>query len=151
MLFNRSSQRIDKVDTVIGPGTVFEGSIKATGIVRIDGKLSGHVETSGDIIVGEKGEVRADMYANNFTIAGSAFGDIHAKEKTVILHKGRVEGDIDTKNIVIEEGAVFKGRCIMGDTKAASGNQTIVSQNITNQSSANQQQTKKEQGKTKAS
>ena len=141
MLFNRAAQRIDKVDTVIGPGTVFEGSIKATGIVRIDGKLTGHVETSGDIIIGEKGEVKADMCANNLTIAGSAIGDIHAKEKTTILCKGRVEGDVETKHIVIEEGAVFKGRCVMGEAKTAPSNQN----------SANQQQTKKEQGKARAS
>lgn len=143
-MFKKTAQRIDKVDTVIGPGTVFEGTIKATGIVRIDGKLTGSVETSGDIIVGDQGNVQADVSANNITIAGKIHGNVTAKEKTSLLHKAFVEGDIDTKNIIIEEGAVFKGRCIMGETQSQS-------QSAQQQQQASAGQNKKEAGKVKAS
>ncbi|OEH86499.1 hypothetical protein BHU72_12860 [Desulfuribacillus stibiiarsenatis] len=116
-MFKKPAQRVDKVDTVIGPGTEFEGHIKATGIVRIDGKVTGKIETSGDVVIGDQGELKADVSANNITIGGKIFGNVNAKEKATILQKGFVEGDIETKNIAIEDGATFKGRCIMGEDK----------------------------------
>ncbi|OEF97328.1 bactofilin family protein [Desulfuribacillus alkaliarsenatis] len=121
-MFKKAAQRVDKVDTVVGPGTEFEGSIKATGIVRIDGKLKGSIETTGDIIIGDQGEVTADVDASNITIAGKIRGNISVKDKTTILQKGVVEGDIDTKSIVIEEGATFKGKCVMGEERKHSSN-----------------------------
>jgi len=138
-MFKKTAQRIDKVDTVIGPGTEFEGTIKATGIVRIDGKLAGSIETSGDIIIGDKGEVKADLSGNNVTIAGKLQGNVTSKEKTTILHKGTVVGDITTKNVVIEDGAIFRGRCIMGENKEPQTN------------NHNHGNNRKDAGKTKAS
>lgn len=116
-MFKKVTQGIDRVDTVVGPGTEFEGVIKAKGIVRIDGKLTGSVETTGDIIIGEQGVVTADVVANNITVAGKIEGNISVKEKATILNKGSVCGDIETKNIIIEDGATFKGSCIMGEDR----------------------------------
>lgn len=130
-MFKKVTQGIDRVDTVVGPGTEFEGVIKAKGIVRIDGKLTGSVETTGDIIIGEQGVVTADVVANNITIAGKITGNISVKEKATILNKGSVCGDIETKNIIIEDGANFKGSCLMGEERK------LNSDNQSNQSKSN--------------
>ncbi len=137
-MFKKTAQRIDKVDTVVGPGTEFEGSIKATGIIRIDGKLKGTVETTGDIIIGDQGEVIADVIASNITIAGKMHGNIVVKEKTTLLQKGHVEGDIETKIIVIEDGATFNGKCIMGEGRKQATTQV---QDQNNQGKSGKQKT----------
>lgn len=118
-MFSSKGQRSDKVDTVIGPGTEFEGTIKATGVVKIDGRFTGTITTTGDIVIGDKGLVKANVSGNNTTVAGKIIGDIKSKEKTTILHKGIVEGDILTKNIIIEQGGTLKGKCTMGEDKEA--------------------------------
>ena len=116
-MFGNKGQRADRVDTIIGPGTEFEGTIKATGIVKVDGKFTGTITTTGDIEIGDKGLVKADVVGNNTVVAGKIIGNIKSKEKTTILHKGVVEGDILTKNIIIEQGGILKGKCTMGDDK----------------------------------
>lgn len=43
----------DKIDTVIGKNSTFEGTIKSEGTLRIDGNFTGQIETKGNIVIGE--------------------------------------------------------------------------------------------------
>ncbi len=112
-------QKVDEIDTVIGPGTKFEGEIKAIGIVRIDGVFSGEISTQGDIIVGDQGEANGNLSSNNMIIAGKSNAKLKCKEKLEIRSSGTVIGDVEVKNIVIEENAVFKGQCVMENEDTA--------------------------------
>ena len=116
-LFNNNkktqTQKIDEIDTVIGPGTKFEGDLKATGIVRIDGMFNGDIYTTGDIIIGDHGETNGTMTSRNMIIAGKTNSKLKCEEKLEIRSTGKVIGDVEVKNIIIEENAVFKGQCIM--------------------------------------
>ncbi|MCF6094667.1 polymer-forming cytoskeletal protein [Microaerobacter geothermalis] len=106
-------QNINKVDTIIGPGTEFIGDIKATGIVRIDGSHQGKIETMGDVIVGEKGNVAAEIRGRNISIAGKVEGPVVAEGRLQILPKGVLIGDVEVSTIIIEEGGKYNGQCLM--------------------------------------
>ncbi|NLT93990.1 MAG: polymer-forming cytoskeletal protein [Clostridia bacterium] len=103
----------EKLDTLIGLGTHFQGIISSQGTIRIDGTFHGEIKNQGDLIIGEKGILEANIEAKNVFIAGQIKGNILAKGKVEIAASGKVLGDLKVKNLVIEDGAIFKGTCLM--------------------------------------
>jgi len=115
MVFKKKEEVVayDKVETLIGSGTHFQGVITAQGTVRIDGAFTGEIKTQGDIVIGDDGVLEANIEARNILIAGEIKGNLQAKGKIEITPTGKVFGDIKVKNLIIDEGAVFRGSCIM--------------------------------------
>ena len=109
------------VDTVIGPQCVVRGRLEGSGIIRIEGRFEGEVATEGDVIVGEAGELLANVSARDILVGGLIRGDVHASGRLEILGTGRLTGDVNARNLVIAEGAVFTGRC---ETTTAIGPET---------------------------
>ncbi|MDI3533955.1 MAG: hypothetical protein PWQ82_320 [Thermosediminibacterales bacterium] len=103
----------DKVDTVIGKGTEIKGTLNGTGVLRIDGKVEGEININGDLVIGETGKVMADINARHVTAAGEITGNISAEGKLEIISTGKVYGDINVMHLVINDGAVFEGKCEM--------------------------------------
>ncbi|WP_052487669.1 bactofilin family protein [Gordoniibacillus kamchatkensis] len=96
-------------DTLIGEGSVFEGRIKSEASIRIEGHLTGDIECTGDVIIGEKGEVRSNIAARDVVIAGHVTGNVTTKGKLTILSTGHLHGNTNSASFVIEEGGVFQG------------------------------------------
>ncbi|MCR4430295.1 MAG: polymer-forming cytoskeletal protein [Tepidanaerobacteraceae bacterium] len=103
----------EKVDTIFGSGTEFIGKIKAAGILRIEGKVEGEIESTGDVIITESGTVKADIKARHAVIAGSFNGNAALEGKMEIKATGKVIGDIKVASIIIEDGGLLEGRCEM--------------------------------------
>lgn len=101
----------DKIDTFIGHGTEFKGSLSVEGTLRIDGKIEGELDVRGDVIIGEKGFVNADIKARNLMTSGELRGNLELKGALEITDTGLVYGDIRVVNLFIAEGAVFQGHC----------------------------------------
>lgn len=103
----------DKVNTLIGVGTEIKGTIKATGGLRVDGRVDGELVHEGDLVVGEEGVVEANIKTRNATIAGEVRGNIEASGRVEIVSTGRLLGDIVVTTLIVNEGAVFDGNCQM--------------------------------------
>lgn len=114
---NNKNQKVDEIDTVIGPDTKLEGKIEAIGIVRVDGRFHGEIITQGDIIIGENGEVEGKLNAKTVIVAGFLKANPLNVGKLVIRTTGKVIGDVEVSHIVIEENAVFEGNCSMNYNK----------------------------------
>lgn len=99
----------DKVNTVIGKDTCFKGSIKAKGLIRIDGEMEGEIETQGDVVIGEGGKVNLELKARHVAIAGRFEGSLEAEGKLEIKNSGIVIGSVKTIGLLIDDGAVFSG------------------------------------------
>jgi len=99
------------VDTVIGPQCVVRGRLEGSGIVRVQGRFEGEIATEGDVIVGEEGELVANVRARDVLVGGQIRGDVQATGKLELLASGRLAGDVNARQLVIAEGAVFTGRC----------------------------------------
>lgn len=106
----------DKTETVIlnsliGEGSEFRGEFKVKDLIRIDGFFKGSLITEGKILIGKSGLVQTDIRAGIVVVGGEVHGAIHALERVTLLSTGRVFGDIVAKHFIVEEGAVFDGRC----------------------------------------
>jgi cytoskeletal protein CcmA (bactofilin family) len=103
----------DRIENVVGPTATFVGELRCDGGVRIDGVFQGHLETMGNVIVGETAKVAADIVGRNISISGAVKGNISASGRLEILSTGLVWGDIDVASFLIDEGGVFSGRSEM--------------------------------------
>ncbi len=113
MFNSKKTQKVDEIDTVVGLGTKFEGKIEATGIVHVDGAFSGELSTSGDLVIGKDGSVEGKANAKNIIIAGISHATLTCVGKLEIKSSGKVYGDVEVEHIVIEEKAIFEGKCFM--------------------------------------
>ncbi|MBD3182070.1 hypothetical protein GF312_07250, partial [Candidatus Poribacteria bacterium] len=102
-----------KLDTYIGDGTVFEGSLSSKENLSIYGAVKGTVECKGRVIVGDSGDVEADILADEVTISGKVVGNVTAKNKMDMTPSGILHGDIKTTRLIMEDGCKFEGHCEM--------------------------------------
>ncbi|SHI44857.1 bactofilin family protein [Lutispora thermophila] len=103
----------DKIDTLIGKNTGIEGTLTAEGTVRIDGKMKGDVTLLGNLIVGEDGSIKGNIKADSVILSGIVEGNVTVENHLHITSTAKLIGDINAKNIVIDEGAIFNGNCRM--------------------------------------
>lgn len=99
------------VNSIIGAGSEFKGEFKINGLLRIDGRFQGTIETEGKVLIGQTGEALTDIKARLVIIGGSVRGNIFASERVVFLSTGSISGNVITPSIVMEEGVIFEGSC----------------------------------------
>lgn len=102
-----------KISTILGKGCVLNGDFNAEGSARIDGTVNGNVNVRGMLILGVGGKIIGDIDATGVIIGGHVIGNIDAPEKLEISAHAKVIGDIKTKILVIDEKAIFQGKCDM--------------------------------------
>lgn len=104
----------------VGSGTVVTGEANFKAMMRVDGHLSGRVlSSSGTLIVGANGKVDANIEVAVAIIHGTINGDIIATQRLELGRAAKVNGNIQTPSLVIEQGAVFEGSCKMQQMSAA--------------------------------
>ena len=99
----------DKINTIIGKGTFVKGSLRGKGLLRIDGEMEGHITNTGDVIIGESGQVTVELKARNITIAGCYEGTLEAEGRLELKNTATSKGTLKTKKLLVEEGAVISG------------------------------------------
>ncbi len=103
----------ERVTSVLGPGINWQGNLRGTGGVRIEGTFEGEISVRGLVVVGETGRVTCEnLRANTVIVAGAVRGSITA-EKLEIRSTGRVWGDVITVAFATEEGAFLRGQVRM--------------------------------------
>lgn len=107
----------DRAETVVSATTSFTGVIKSDGLVVINGRVEGEIQTAGSLLVGKQGQVQASITAQNVAVAGTVVGNITASERLEIGSTGKVLGDIATTCLVVEEGGFFNGHSRMRDSE----------------------------------
>lgn len=108
-----------KISTIIGKDTTITGTIDVKGPLRIDGTINGKVKCEDTVTIGSSGEIEAEVNCRNAAISGKITGNIVASEKVELLAKAEITGDIKTKSLVIEQGAIFCGSCNMKENVSA--------------------------------
>jgi len=100
------------IESTIGANTHIKGDIQGDGGLRIDGVIEGTVEITGNLVITESAKVRAEIKANNVSIAGAVQGNVIAN-RVEIADTGRVWGDMTIKSLLINEGAYLRGQTFM--------------------------------------
>lgn len=119
MLKNNSmSNNESPARNIIGNGTVIKGEIESNGDIRIDGKVIGLLKSNGKIVLGQNGVIEGDIFCKHADFSGRVNGTIHVDELTSLKSTSRIEGELTTKQLYIEIGAIFTGKCEMGKIDA---------------------------------
>ena len=108
-----SSEANGLMNTIIGKDTVITGTLDIKGALRVDGQVKGKIICSDCVTVGTTGNVEADIEANTSIIAGHVSGNVVCTETIELQAKCEMDGDLKTKSLVIEQGAIFCGACNM--------------------------------------
>jgi cytoskeletal protein CcmA (bactofilin family) len=99
-------------------GTDFHGELSFQDTLRIDGKFAGTIRDGRLLIIGESADVNADIHVATVSVSGRLQGNVHAKERVELHASARCQCNLDTRVLVVEEGAMFEGGCSMGASGA---------------------------------
>ena len=98
----------------VGSGTVVTGEANFKAMMRVDGHLSGRINSSsGTLIVGANGKVDANIEVAIAIVHGTVNGDIIATQRLELGRAAKLNGNIQTASLMIEPGALFEGSCKM--------------------------------------
>ncbi len=100
-------------DTILAPDITFRGSIKFTKPFMIRGVVVGSIEATSDLVVDTGASVTAGITATRVLVRGKVDGNITARDVVFVTSSGSVNGDIISKEVVLEPGSHFSGKCTM--------------------------------------
>jgi cytoskeletal protein CcmA (bactofilin family) len=110
--------RTGELNGFLDRGSSFKGELDFEDTMRIDGKFNGSITSKNELIVGEAAHIDGNIHVGRIAISGTVVGKIKADQRVEIHRNGKVYSDIDTPALIIEEGAIFQGNCVMGEKKA---------------------------------
>ena len=114
----------EKAQSFIGGGLTVEGSIVSAGDLQIEGKVKGSVRCRS-LVVGEDGQIAGEVVAEEVVVNGRIVGPIRGKF-VMLKPDSHVEGDVYYQSLVVQLGAVFKGRMQHVDAPHASAAMSTV-------------------------
>ena len=106
-------------ETIIAAGVRVEGDFQSQGNIVIEGEVMGSVKTAADLFVGEKARIHASVSAINAKVSGEVRGNIKIKERLELGPLSRIAGDLKTKILIVEAGAVVNGKIAMGEEEGS--------------------------------
>ncbi len=99
---------------VLASGIEIIGSIRFSNDMIIDGKIEGEITSDkGRVTIGENANIKGDITAGEVKVFGKVEGKI-TSDRCELKEKSRINGDIKTKMLSMEEGAQLAGRTEIG-------------------------------------
>jgi cytoskeletal protein CcmA (bactofilin family) len=118
---NGSTQQGEGVLSLIGAGMKVVGDIDTTGVVKVEGTIEGCIRNARQVLLGRQGEIIGDIHARDVVLGGRVSGTIYASERVEVQGTASVVGDIQTKSIVVLEGARVNGAVKMEGSATTAG------------------------------
>ena len=116
-MLKRDKERVaadfGEIRAFLGEGTQFKGVLSFAGAVRVDGQLEGEIIGEEVLIIGEPGQVKAEIEVGTLIVSGRVHGTVTARQRVELLRPSRVSGTIRTPCLIVAEGAIFNGNCEM--------------------------------------
>ena len=101
------------IRSLIGEGTVVQGSISFTEGLRIDGEVLGDVSAAGDgrsiLVISDNARVHGRVAASHVIISGEVRGPLQCTEMLELQPKARVWGDVRYETLEMHPGAQVEG------------------------------------------
>jgi cytoskeletal protein CcmA (bactofilin family) len=103
----------------LGEGTVISGDVRFPEILRVEGKITGKLTSEKELVVGESGEIEAEIDVGILSVNGKVSGTLHVRERLTIHAHGQVRGELilEKPGLVIEEGGIFEGTIEMASER----------------------------------
>jgi cytoskeletal protein CcmA (bactofilin family) len=114
-----------ELNTIIGKGTAIDGNLRVQNSLRIDGFVRGDITTTDTVIVGKEGGVEGIIRAKHVLLAGRITGNVAATGKVFLEATASVYGDVKATRLVVDEGALFDGKCKMKERAKNGGKDEV--------------------------
>lgn len=114
-MFKDTNNDNHETDTIIGPSVKVEGDFVTEGNIIVEGTICGSIKTAKNLKVGPKSRIFANTSAENAMVAGEIQGNVTISNKLELTSTAKIFGDIRAAKIVMAEGAVLNGKCLMAD------------------------------------
>lgn len=115
-------------NTQIGEKSFFEGKFLINGSIQINGKFEGTILKVDQINIGKTGKVKANLETSSVVVEGIVIGNIKASTRVMLLPTARVLGDIKTPELIIQNGVILDGRCLISTQPEKSAKDVILKQ-----------------------
>lgn len=109
----RRNESRSELNGFLDAGSHVHGELRFESSFRVEGRFTGKVTSSGELVVGEHGEVDGEIQVARLVVAGTVRGRVQAGQRIEIARTGRVHADLDTPALVVEEGGFLQGSCTM--------------------------------------
>jgi cytoskeletal protein CcmA (bactofilin family) len=86
-----------------------EGSLRFSGLLNIDGHLTGAIVAKGMLVTGAKARIVGDIFVENLILSGTVIGNIFATGEVHLNHTAHVNGNSNYNTLSIVPGAVHEG------------------------------------------
>ncbi|NIQ38296.1 MAG: hypothetical protein GTN81_06880 [Proteobacteria bacterium] len=114
------------VDSFLGDKSRLEGTLTFNGTLTLLGKFKGRIEGGEEVVLGEGSESEAAMEAGHISVYGKMTGSIKAARGIEIHDRAEVEADVVTPSLIIQNGAIFDGKCAMKRQRGKQAREKIV-------------------------
>lgn len=115
----------NRIDSLIGAGTVIEGNISFTGGLRVDGEIKGNVVAAGEqpstLVVSEQARIEGEIHVSHLVVNGTITGPVHSAEFLELQAHSRVQGEVHYNSLEMHLGAVVDGRLVHNSGVSESG------------------------------
>lgn len=105
----------ESVISIIAPGMTIVGDCQTDGTVRVEGSVEGSIKAGKAVVVGKQGVVTGDISTQDAVISGRVEGTLVAASRLELQATCHIEGEVHTRRMQLEEGAVLNGSVHMGD------------------------------------
>ena len=121
MAFIKTASEV--TNSTIGENSYFTGRFHINGSLKVDGKFEGQSLQVEQLYVGQTGKVKTNIQAVSVIVEGTVIGNIVARNRVMLLPTARILGDISTPELIIQNGVIWEGRCIIShDLKQSARN-----------------------------
>jgi cytoskeletal protein CcmA (bactofilin family) len=115
-MFGKPSKPHNRIDSLIGAGTVIDGNIAFSGGLRIDGEVRGSVCAVGDqpstLVISEQARIDGEVSVTHLVVNGTVNGPVRSSEFLELQPHARVTGDVEYNTIEMSLGAIVQGRLV---------------------------------------
>jgi cytoskeletal protein CcmA (bactofilin family) len=129
---NGTPRELGDVVSIIGPGMKVVGDCESDGTIRVEGSVEGSVKAAKSVVVGKDGLVVGDISTQDVIVAGRVHGSVTAESRVELQSTCRIQGDIRSRRVKLDEGGQVDGQFHMGtqvqqkvDDRASAGEKSI--------------------------
>lgn len=99
--------------TVLADDIIFKGTLSFKTSLMIKGTFEGEIDATGELVIGDKAVVKANIKSDTIVCYGRIEGNVEAKKSIIFARSSQITGDIKTPDLVIQSGCRFNGNCTM--------------------------------------
>lgn len=108
-----SSKKQAAIRSLVGEGTVIQGTLQFSDGLRIDGEIQGDVvSTPGNtsiLVISEKAKVTGAVRAGHVIINGTVIGPVECTTLLELQSNARIQGDVHYAALEMQQGAIIEG------------------------------------------